>query len=124
MIKIIKQGTRRKAECNECGCVFSYEEEDLQKLWVLNTENKMNPIFSRTECLIKCPQCGYKWTIEKSKAKSWKPEPLSEAEKDELKTLRANRLAISEGSKASQRLQELMWRDAKAEEAKNETDSD
>ena len=124
MIKIIKPGTRRKAECNECGCVFSYEEEDLTKLGVINTKDKMNPIFSGTECLIKCPQCGYKWTIEESKAKSWKPEPLSEAEKDEMKTLLANRLAISEGSRASQRLQELIWRDAKAQEVKDETDSD
>lgn len=113
MIKIIKPGTRRKAECNECGCVFSYEEEDLTRL-----------VFSGTECLIKCPQCGYKWMIEESKAKNWKPEPLSAAEKDEMKTLLANRLAISEGSRASQRLQELIWRDAKAEEVKNETDSD
>ena len=110
MIKIIKPGTRHKAECNECGCVFSYEEEDLTKLGVINTKDKMNPIFSRTECLIKCPQCGYEWTIEESKAKSWKPEPLSEAEKDELQMLMTNRDKLSEGSLASHRFQELIWR--------------
>lgn len=110
MIKIIKQGTRRKAECNECGCVFSYEEEDLTKYGIISPENKMNQIFSRTECLIKCPQCGYKWEVEESKVKSWKPEPLSEAEKDELQMLMTNRDKLSEGSLASSRLQELMWR--------------
>lgn len=29
MIKIIKKGTRRQATCETCGCIFSYEAEDI-----------------------------------------------------------------------------------------------
>ena len=29
MIKIIKRGTRKTCTCDNCGCVFSYEEEDI-----------------------------------------------------------------------------------------------
>ena len=31
MIKIIKEGTRKIAKCPNCGCEFSYEEEDIKK---------------------------------------------------------------------------------------------
>lgn len=30
MIKIIEHGTIKKARCNNCGCLFSYEKEDIQ----------------------------------------------------------------------------------------------
>lgn len=30
MIKIIEPGTKTVAECNSCGCKFSYEKEDIQ----------------------------------------------------------------------------------------------
>lgn len=30
MIKIIRKGTRKVQECKECGCLFSYEEEDVK----------------------------------------------------------------------------------------------
>ena len=45
MIKIIKEGTRKIAKCSVCGCVFSYEREDVLRdpIWV---ENHVN-----------CPQC-------------------------------------------------------------------
>ena len=29
MIKIIKKGTKKNQECDFCGCIFSYEEEDI-----------------------------------------------------------------------------------------------
>ena len=29
MIQIIKEGTRNIAKCSVCGCVFSYEKEDI-----------------------------------------------------------------------------------------------
>ena len=32
MIKIIKRGTRQQASCERCGCLFSYEEEDIKHL--------------------------------------------------------------------------------------------
>ena len=43
MIKIIKEGTRKIAKCANCGCEFSYEEEDVQ-------------IFTKRH--VKCPQCN------------------------------------------------------------------
>lgn len=30
MIKIIKPGTKEKISCNSCGCLFSYEKEDIE----------------------------------------------------------------------------------------------
>ena len=39
MIKIIEPGTRTITKCTECGCKFSYENEDIVKTWVV------------------CPQC-------------------------------------------------------------------
>ena len=46
MIKIIKEGTKKIAKCSVCGCVFSYEREDVHRdpIWV---ENHVN-----------CPQCN------------------------------------------------------------------
>lgn len=52
MIKIIKEGTIKKCTCDECGCYFSYEDEDVLK--------KSNLSFSGTTLyreLISCPQC-------------------------------------------------------------------
>ena len=31
MIKIIEPGTRTITKCTECGCKFSYENEDIEK---------------------------------------------------------------------------------------------
>ena len=45
MIKIIKEGTRKIAECPNCGCEFSYEREDLF----------MDPIWKGR--FVNCPQC-------------------------------------------------------------------
>ncbi len=50
MIKIIKTGTRTETECSKCGCVFSYEAEDVM------SENKDNPYIVRKHVI--CPQCG------------------------------------------------------------------
>ena len=46
MIKIIKEGTRKIAKCPNCGCEFSYEEEDVLRDPVFTKENHVN-----------CPQC-------------------------------------------------------------------
>lgn len=50
MIKIIEPGTKTVAECNSCGCKFSYEKEDIQL-----------PIFF--EPYVTCPQCGKTLTV-------------------------------------------------------------
>lgn len=52
MIKIIRKGTRKIQECKECGCLFSYEEEDVKtKSDCLG----IMPVYY--EKYINCPQC-------------------------------------------------------------------
>ena len=46
MILIIKEGTRKIAKCPNCGCEFSYEEEDVLRYPICRIENYVN-----------CPQC-------------------------------------------------------------------
>ena len=46
MIKIIKEGTRKIAKCQNCGCEFSYEEEDMIR----------GPMWK--EDSVNCPQCN------------------------------------------------------------------
>ena len=59
MIKIIKEGTRKTCECENCGCVFSYEKEDIEVV-------KSDILNSREE-FITCPQCNKKVYISKTK---------------------------------------------------------
>lgn len=49
MVTIIEKGTKHKQKCENCGCLFSYEDEDIDVhyTWLVPTK----------EC-IKCPQCG------------------------------------------------------------------
>ena len=53
MIKIIEPGTRTITKCTECGCKFSYENEDIEKdgLFANNAV-----VLGKT--LVVCPQCG------------------------------------------------------------------
>ena len=53
MIKIIEPGTRTITECTECGCKFSYENEDIEKdgLWA-------NNLVFIGKIFVVCPQCG------------------------------------------------------------------
>ena len=51
MIKIIEHGTRKIAKCSVCGCVFSYEREDLC----------MDPIWKKW--IVNCPQCNKAVTV-------------------------------------------------------------
>lgn len=44
MIRIIEKGTIQKIQCGECGCLFSFEKEDIE---------------IKNDCkTIKCPQCN------------------------------------------------------------------
>lgn len=62
MIKIIKEGTKKIQECPHCGCLFSYEKDDI----IYEKENTLyeshrNRFLSdeiMTRSLVKCPQCG------------------------------------------------------------------
>ena len=59
MIKIIKQGTRKKIECEECGTILSYEQEDVQTGAVL-----ISPLSTGSKKYIVCPQCHNKIILE------------------------------------------------------------
>lgn len=50
MIEIIKQGTKKKCTCKECGCIFTYEAEDVK--------GKITNFFSTDYSYINCPQCN------------------------------------------------------------------
>lgn len=58
MIKIIEHGTIRKQKCPHCGCLFSYESEDIK---VEKEDKYMIHGFSKK--YINCPQCEYKITL-------------------------------------------------------------
>lgn len=47
MIEIIKHGTKQKTTCKKCGCLFSFENEDLKTRYE-------NP----NTGMINCPQCN------------------------------------------------------------------
>lgn len=53
MIKIIKHGTRDIRECNSCGCLFSFEKEDIK---IKDIGNKEEGEVWLSESVI-CPQC-------------------------------------------------------------------
>lgn len=47
MIEIIKPGTKEKISCKSCGCLFSYEKEDIEighphNLYPLATEKELD----------------------------------------------------------------------------------
>ena len=53
MIKIIKEGTRKIGKCPNCGCEFSYENEDIEKDGLLANNSVL---IGKT--WVVCPQCG------------------------------------------------------------------
>ena len=46
MIEIIKRGTKQTHKCSECGCIFNYEDDDIN-IGVFNVCDT-----------IRCPQCN------------------------------------------------------------------
>ena len=59
MIKIIKEGTRKIAECPNCGCEFSYEEEDIEKYGLL-----ADSLVLIGKTWVVCPQCSKEIVLE------------------------------------------------------------
>ena len=53
MIKIIEPGTRTITGCAECGCKFSYENDDIETDGLLVN----NSVFLGKTWVV-CPQCG------------------------------------------------------------------
>lgn len=52
MIEIIKKGTKKNQECNFCGCIFSYNEEE-----DIITKAYGEGTFHHVKDIIYCPQC-------------------------------------------------------------------
>ena len=55
MIKIIEPGTRKIIKCAECGCKFSYENEDIEVSGLYSIDQ----LLARKPYIV-CPQCGKK----------------------------------------------------------------
>ena len=55
MIKIIEKGTKHKIRCKDCGCLFSFDEEDVNictGITICGME-----IYKKPYGIIVCPQC-------------------------------------------------------------------
>nr|DAV78212.1 MAG TPA: Transcription initiation factor IIE, alpha FINGER, Transcription [Caudoviricetes sp.] len=61
MIKIIELGTIRKQKCQRCGCLFSYENEDVI------TERNEHMLLGFHKIYINCPQCEQKIVLVDTK---------------------------------------------------------
>lgn len=57
MIKIIEKGTNHKIRCNDCGCLFSFDDEDVNirtGIGICGME-----VRKKSYGIIVCPQCEY-----------------------------------------------------------------
>ena len=65
MIKIIKEGTKKKCTCDECGCLFSYDIEDIcHRENYRNEDCYVNGAKEGHKKLIICPQCKCEIVLE------------------------------------------------------------
>lgn len=55
MIEIIKRGTKKTHKCSECGCIFSYENEDVETTYT--SSDVCGVVANLAKNVIKCPQC-------------------------------------------------------------------
>ena len=62
MIKIIEPGAKTIGECENCGCRFSYEEEDVKRENGPAMAVELLPVRYKSEYVV-CPQCGKKFYI-------------------------------------------------------------
>lgn len=55
MIKIIEKGTKHKIRCKDCGCLFSFDDEDVN----IRTGSciRVMEICKKHYEIIVCPQC-------------------------------------------------------------------
>ena len=61
MVRIIKPGTRQIAVCDDCGCEFSYEKEDVQ----FRGCDPLRPNWH--QYFVICPQCHKEKILEQTK---------------------------------------------------------
>ncbi len=59
MIEIIKWGTKKTCTCNNCGCCFKYENEDI--------EHKYGKGLEYLGKFVLCPQCDEEVMLEQTK---------------------------------------------------------
>jgi len=59
MIKIIEYGTKTITTCNSCGCIFSYEKEDIIY--------ESNYTYKAFKMYINCPQCKEKVVVKQTR---------------------------------------------------------
>ena len=52
MIKILKDGTKRKVKCNGCGAVLRFDKSDIKSELIVYSYCSVE--------FIHCPQCGHK----------------------------------------------------------------
>jgi DNA-directed RNA polymerase subunit RPC12/RpoP len=62
MIEIIKPRTKEKISCKSCGCLFSYEKEDIE----IGHPHNLYPLVTEIK-YITCPQCNEKIELEATK---------------------------------------------------------
>jgi DNA-directed RNA polymerase subunit RPC12/RpoP len=59
MIKVLREGTRNRIECDYCGALLAYDKEDIKKdevHWGLH--------YHTTTYFLHCPQCKNKIILE------------------------------------------------------------
>ena len=54
MIHVIEKGTKQKTQCSKCGCIFSFEKEDIEIMGNYHPYKE----YSSMRKTIKCPQCS------------------------------------------------------------------
>ena len=68
MKKIIKEGTRRKITCEECGCLFSFEDEDTYHTELYRNEcERVTEMKAGYKTFVTCPQCESEIVLEQTK---------------------------------------------------------
>lgn len=60
MIKVIKEGTKKRITCHNCGCYFSYEADDLKNKTGADIDEG---IVKPETTYVTCPQCNYEIKI-------------------------------------------------------------
>lgn len=69
MIEIIKAGTKKELTCKYCGCVFTYEEEDIKhkEFGRMNETELVSGIRGGFKNLVICPQCGKEIVLQQTR---------------------------------------------------------
>lgn len=66
MIKIIKRGTKKTCTCKNCGCVFSYEDEDIE-VETYHALDIMQMGDDSYKEYVQCPQCDEEVILKQTK---------------------------------------------------------